>query len=86
MTAREEKLAALGWQKKSTTGEPRLSELMQAYRRIGCEVHLEPFDSSGQPGCRECMHPKAEDLQTIYIRKPGSESTDDHGEDPPGNN
>ena len=85
MTAREVELAALGWQKKSITGEPRLSELVQAYRRIGCEVHLEPFDPFGQPGCRECMPSTTENLQTIYIRKPEIENADDHEDEPPGN-
>lgn len=78
MTSREEELTAQGWQKKSTIDEPRLSELVQTYRQIGCEVHLEPFDPVGQPGCSECMkgHPKS--VKTIYIRKTAfNEAVDD---------
>ncbi len=69
MTSREEELTAQGWQKKSTIDEPRLSELVQTYRQIGCEVHLEPFDPVEQPGCSECMRDYPESLKTIYIRK-----------------
>jgi hypothetical protein len=50
LTTREEELTALGWQKKSITSEPRLSELVQIYHRIGCDVHLEPFDPFGAAG------------------------------------
>jgi hypothetical protein len=71
-TTREEELAGRRWQKKSTIDEPRLSELVQTYRRIGCDVHLEPFDPLAQPVCNDCMKTAGEECKTIYIRKAGS--------------
>ncbi len=72
MTNRESELAAEGWQKKSTADEPRLSELVEAYRRIGFKVHLEPCDPAQQPGCNQCLQAAAGRYQTIYIRPTAS--------------
>ena len=69
MTSREAALIAQGWEKKTTIDEPRLSELVQTYRRIGCEVHLEPFDPAQQPDCSECLAKAPEAYKTIYVRK-----------------
>ena len=66
---RENELIARGWQKKSTYDEPRLSELVEAYREIGYDVHLEAFDPEDEPGCTECMKSQANRYKTIYIRK-----------------
>jgi len=66
---REEQLAQAGWKKQTTYDEPRLSELVEMYRAIGYEVHLEPFTPEGNPGCSECMQLTPEKYQTIYIRK-----------------
>lgn len=84
MTPREKELADRGWEKKSTNSEPRLTELVRAYRGIGCDVHLEPFDPGGQPGCRQCAKAAPKDLQTIFIRKAGSGKTDDDMDETPG--
>ena len=72
MITREAALAARGWQKKSTIDEPRLSELVQVYRQIGYDVHLEPFDPSQQADCSRCMQAAPDRYQTIYIRKTGN--------------
>ena len=77
MTSREAELVAQGWQKKSTMDEPRLSELVLAYRRIGCAVHLEPFDPFAQPDCRDCMKADPGRYKTIYIRNPRLENIDE---------
>ena len=77
MTTREAELGAQGWQKKSTVDEPRLSELVQTYRRIGCAVHLEPFDPREQPGCNDCMKSDPDRYKTIYIRKTGIDKVED---------
>ncbi len=69
MKAREEQLAAEGWLKKSTTDEPRLTELVQNYRRIGWEVHLEPCEPLEQPGCSQCLQAAPGSYHTIYVRR-----------------
>ncbi|KPJ76862.1 MAG: hypothetical protein AMJ54_10120 [Deltaproteobacteria bacterium SG8_13] len=76
MTTREEELADQGWQRKSTVDESRLSELVRAYRQIGCDVHLEPFDPFEQPDCSDCMKTATKDCKTIYIRKTDTSETD----------
>ena len=66
----EKELALKGWVKKTTTDEPRLSELVDMYEQIGLEVRLEPFDPRAQPGCSECMKASPEKYMTIYTRRP----------------
>lgn len=69
MLTREEQLAAEGWEKKITYDEPRLSEIVEMYREIGYDVHLEPFIAEDSPGCAECMKESPDKYQTIYIRE-----------------
>lgn len=66
---REEELIRDGWEKQSTYDEPRLSDIVQAYKEIGFEVHLEPFTPDDEPGCTECMKISPEKYKTIYTRK-----------------
>ena len=68
-STREEKLTEQGWTRQSTNDEPRLSELVQLYRDIGYEVHLEPFHPEEEPGCSECMNNSVERYKTIYVKK-----------------
>ena len=67
--ARREELIHEGWEKQSTYDEPRLSELVETYREIGYEVHLEPFHPEDEPGCTDCMKMQADRYMTIYTRK-----------------
>ena len=62
-------LARLGWRRQATYDEPRLSEMVDIYREIGLEVHLEPFHPDEEPGCAACMAMKPEQYKTIYTRK-----------------
>jgi hypothetical protein len=66
---REQELTRQGWQKQATYDEPRLSELVDMYREIGFEVHLEPFDPLQEPGCTGCLEASPERYRTIYTRK-----------------
>ena len=66
---RTEQLTLEGWKKQSTYDEPRLSELIEIYKEIGFEVHLEPFDPEEEPGCAECMKISPERYKTIYTCK-----------------
>ncbi len=58
-----------GWKKQSTYDEPRLSEMVAMYAKIGFEVLLEPFDPMSEPGCTECMKISPEKYKIIYTRK-----------------
>ena len=66
---REEELIRDGWEKQSTHDEPRLSDTVEAYKEIGFEVHLEPFNPDDEPGCVACMKISPEKYKTIYTKK-----------------
>lgn len=65
LDATNQRLARDGWLAQSTIGEPRLSELVGTYKKLGYEVHIEPYRPSIDDG------PGAEglDLSTVYVRK-----------------
>ena len=65
----KEELLNEGWEKRSTTDEPRLSELVKMYEEIGFEVLLESFEPDKEPGCSECMKISPQRYQTIYTCK-----------------
>jgi hypothetical protein len=66
---RQAELARQGWKRQATYDEPRLSEMVDIYREIGMEVHLEPFHPDEEPGCAACMASMPEKYKTIYTRK-----------------
>ena len=65
----EEDLVQTGWEKQATYDDPRLSEMVEMYKEIGLEVHLEPFDPDNEEGCTGCMQLTPEKFKTIYTRK-----------------
>ena len=65
----EEKLIKEGWKKQATYDDPRLSEMVEMYRDIGLEVHLEPFSAANEPGCTGCLQVEPDQFQTIYTRR-----------------
>ena len=69
----EENLIKEGWQKQATYDEPRLSEMVDMYKEIGFEVHLEPFNAANENGCTDCMASFPEQFKTIYTRRKNGE-------------
>jgi len=67
--APKDKISIEGWEKRSTTNEPRLSELVKTYEEFGFEVLLMPFDAEEELGCSECMKISPQHYRTIYTRK-----------------
>ena len=65
---REKELARKGWQRQTTYDEPRLSEIITMYEKIGKEVRLEPFNPSEEPGCTDCMKTMTDRYKTVYTR------------------
>ena len=70
---REAQLAAWGWTRQTMINEPRLGEIVQEYRKLGFEVHLESIDpgacrSSGE--CTACFeNPKlAAQFKVVFTR------------------
>ena len=66
---RQEELIRQGWTRRATYDEPRLSEMVEMYRDIGLEVHLEPFHTDEERRCSDCMASMPENYKTIYTRK-----------------
>ena len=65
----EENLVQAGWEKQATYDDPRLSEMVEIYKEIGLEVHLEPFDPENEEACTGCMQQTPDKFKTIYTRK-----------------
>jgi hypothetical protein len=65
----EETLIGEGWKKQATYDDPRLSEMVEIYRQIGFEVHLEPFKPENEDDCTGCMQSTPGLYKTIYTRK-----------------
>ena len=59
-----------GWERQTTTDEPRLGELVEFYEELGFEVLLRPaaLVELGQD-CTDCMMAEPERFRTIYTRQ-----------------
>ena len=76
---REAGLLKEGWSKQTTLDEPRLSEVVDNYRALGYEVHVEPFRDVGD-GCTTCFDAGREMGKvcgTVYLRKRGGGPQED---------
>ena len=62
-------LAREGWVKRGTYDEPRLTELVDLYGKIGFTVHIEPFNPFEGPGCTDCMKSAPEKYKVLYTQK-----------------
>jgi len=62
-------LVRQGWEMQGFFDEPRLSDVVEAYREIGLEVRLEPFDPKFVTGCTECLKQHPENFKIVYTRR-----------------
>ncbi len=72
-------LEAQGWLRRTTIGEPRLSEVVENYRAMGYEVHVERFQTADDASCTTCYDDPAGQAPgkvwgTVYVRKGPAES------------
>ena len=76
---KEDELLKDGWVKQTTIGEPRLSEVVETYRALGYEVHVEEFRSQGGccTTCFDAGKGMGQVYGTVYIRKCGDGRQDD---------
>ncbi len=66
---REKELISKGWTRCFSASEPRLSEAVENYRQLGCEVILEPVDlCPGDDSCTSCLEQNPEWVRVIYTR------------------
>lgn len=63
--SRRENLESEGWELQSVLSEPRLSEAVELYERIGYEVKVLPFDPNEE--CTECTECFKECMDTIFV-------------------
>jgi signal recognition particle subunit SEC65 len=69
-----EELRREGWIKRTTVGEPRLSEIVELYRSLGYEVRVEPVRLERlDEDCKRCYGNEADEIKTVYVRKKGAE-------------
>jgi hypothetical protein len=68
-----------GWKRLTTIGEPRLSEIAEAYRGMGFEVHVESYKTEGD-GCTSCLDADQEMgkvIGTVYTRRSAAPQQED---------
>jgi hypothetical protein len=59
-----------GWTKRTISGEPRLSEIVEEYEALGFDVHLEPVNLGKiDKQCRICYRECFDKIKTVYVRK-----------------
>jgi hypothetical protein len=69
MSQREE-LEQKGWIRQFTADEPRLSEAIEEYSKLGFEVLLEPIDPQEMEGeCSSCLMAACDKYKIIYTRR-----------------
>ena len=76
----EDALLKDGWVRQTTIGEPRLSEIVQNYKAMGFEVHVEEFKTEGESGCTTCFDAgqgMGFSYGTVYVRKRGAATNED---------
>ncbi len=84
MTEKEKTLIEKGWERRFIACEQRLSEVIEMYREIGFEIHLEPLPSKEemdsemceQTECTACFDLDRERYRIIFTR-PKNEPIDD---------
>ena len=76
----EDALLKDGWVRQTTIGEPRLSEIVQNYKAMGFEVHVEEFKTEGESGCTTCFDAgqgMGFMYGTVYVRKRSEAAAED---------
>lgn len=76
MTNREKTLIEEGWERRLIACEPKLSEIVELYREIGFDVHLEPLPQKNElkdnlcesEECTACYDLDREKYMIIYTR------------------
>ncbi|MGD9131382.1 MAG: hypothetical protein PVH73_07405 [Candidatus Bathyarchaeota archaeon] len=67
---KSEELKKQGWVKRTTIGEPRLSEIVEEYKALGFDVHLEPVNlEEMDEECRRCYENDGNKSRTVYVKK-----------------
>jgi hypothetical protein len=67
---RQQKLENEGWVRQFITDEPRLSEAVEEYKKLGFEVLIEPIEPSETGGeCTSCLMTDGARYKVIFTRR-----------------
>jgi hypothetical protein len=68
-----------GWMEQMSIGEPRLSELIEKYKKLGYEVRVESYEASCDDGNvdSDAGREMARHVGTVYVRKAKAGPVDD---------
>ena len=69
-----EKIEREGWTLASTTSGAHLSRILEMYRELGLDVHLEEVTSEECGGCTLCLIAGNETIYRVYTRRAGKVS------------
>ena len=70
MKSKKTELKNEGWIKRTTIDEPKLSEIVSEYERLGFEVRLEPVNlDEFDEKCQKCYGSKIDKFKTVYVRR-----------------
>lgn len=75
----EDRLLREGWRRITTIGEPRLSEIVETYKTLGYDVHVESWQTEGED-CTSCLdedQAAGKVLGTVYTRRSESGPKED---------
>lgn len=75
----EDRLLREGWRRITTIGEPRLSEIVETYKTLGYDVHVENWETDGED-CTSCLdedQAAGKVLGTVYTRRTDGEPQED---------
>ncbi|MDY6968580.1 MAG: hypothetical protein SVR08_08005 [Spirochaetota bacterium] len=82
MSQKDDELKKDGWTRQFVADEPRLSEMVETYRSIGLDVHLEPMitDEDTEEAecgeCRVCFEGAPKDKYKIIYTRPKPDTED----------
>lgn len=66
----ERRLIEEGWERRLVASGDRLSEIVELYKEIGFDVHLEPLpEKCENEECRACYELNREKYKIVYTRK-----------------
>ena len=78
---RQTELEGKGWARQNMIDEPRLSELVENYKALGLEVHLEPVNPDEENiECFSCLETDIDRYRIIYTRPSKGAVTDNNDE------
>jgi hypothetical protein len=68
MQEKEKELEQSGWTLATITSGEHYQRVVEMYKELGIEIHVEKVDPHGCGGCTQCYSKGKEDLFKIYTK------------------